>query len=155
MLAGISETLRQYLLGAIPGMTVEIGAATDLQATSPGSSLVLLLYGIDQVNDVRAVRPRSDARPGMPVALKLQYLITSLAPDALESQRTLSRVLETFDNHPVFTAGELDAAISATIDRLAVQLRSMPLEGLNDLWSALGAAMRLSLYYEVNAQPQP
>jgi len=154
MLAGISETLRRYLLGAIPGATVEIGAPLDLQATSPGTALVLVLYGIDQAAEVRSARPRPGADTERSVALRLQYLVTSPALDAIESQQTLSRVLDAFHDHPVFTAEELDAAIAARIDRLTIQLRPMPLEALNDLWSAFGAAMRLALYYEVSAQPR-
>ena len=154
MLAGISETLRRYLLGVIPGATVEIGTPVDLQTTSAGPSLVLVLYGIDQAAEVRNAPPRPGADTERPVASRLQYLVTSPTPDAVESQQTLSRVLDAFHDHPVFTAGELDAAIATRIDRLTIQLRPMPLDALNDLWSAFGAAMRLALYYEVSAQPR-
>jgi hypothetical protein len=39
MLLGISETLRQYLLGTIPDTTVKIGAVGDLQAAPAEKSL--------------------------------------------------------------------------------------------------------------------
>ncbi|MGE5274497.1 MAG: hypothetical protein ACM3QU_12175 [Verrucomicrobiota bacterium] len=42
-------------------------------------------------------------------------------------------MLDAFHDHPVLTAGELDASISTRIDRLIVQLAPMPLEGLADL----------------------
>lgn len=156
MLAGISETLRRYLADTIPGVTVELGTATDLQAPSPGMALALVLYAIEEAGEVRAaVRPPPGTVTERPIALRLQYLVTSLLPGATESQQSLSLVLAAFHDRPVFTAGDLDASISAQVDRLTIQLRPMPLEGLSDLWTALGAAMRVALYYEVNAQPVP
>jgi hypothetical protein len=155
VLSGISETLRQYLVGAIPGATVKLGTAVDLQAGSPDKTLLLVLYGMEQVGGVRTAPARLATGTQEPVALNLHYLITSFAPDAGDSQDSLSQVLEAFHNHPVFTQNELHATISTRIGRLTIQLRSTSLEDLGNLWTAFGTAMQLSLYYEVNAQPSP
>jgi hypothetical protein len=153
MLVGISETLRQYLLGAIPDTAVAIGTVADLQATSSDPTLLLVLYGIEGVSDVRTAPARVAAESQDPVALTLHYLITSSGQGAVDSLRTLSQVLEAFHDHPVFTEDDLDATISGSIGRLTIQFGSTSLEDLRGLWTACGTAMRLSLYYVVNAQP--
>jgi hypothetical protein len=155
MLLGISETLRQYLAGTIPDITVKTGTVTDLQETPADKTLMLVLYGIEQVTDVRPAPARLAAETHEPVALKLHYLVASPAQDASDSQQNLSRVLDAFYNHPVFTEGDLHATISTRVGRLTIQLESTPVESMSNLWSAFGTAMQLSLYYEVNAQPPP
>ena len=85
--------------------------------------------------------------------LKLRYLITSMTANATDLQERLSRVLEVFDDHPVFHGEELDGSISDKVESLAVQLRAPAQDELESIWTALGTGMRLSLYYEVTAQP--
>jgi Pvc16 N-terminal domain len=153
MLLGISETLRQYLLGTIPNTTVRIGAVGDLQAAPAEKPLLLFLYAVEQVSDVRTAPARVHAETQEPFALKLHYLITSPVQSASDSQQSLSQVLDAFHNHPVFTGDELQATISTRIDRLTIQLAPIQLDDLRNLWTALGTAMQLSLYYEVNAHP--
>jgi hypothetical protein len=152
MLLGISQTLRQYLLGAIPDVSVRLGTVADLHAGSFDETLVLLLYQLEEVGNVHAAPARLPTETE-PVAVTLQYLITSPAADAGEAQQSLSQVLDAFHNHPVFSESDLDASISTRVSRLTIQLRSTPFEELRNLWTAFGTPMRLSLYYEVNAQP--
>jgi hypothetical protein len=153
MLLGVSETLRHYLVATIPDTNVKIGAVADLLETSPEKGLLLVLYEIEDLGHIRTAPARLAPETQEPVALKLQYLVTCHAQDARESQQRLSRVLEAFHNHPVFTEGELHSTIANRIGRLTIQLRSGPLADLRNLWTAFGAPMQLSLYYEVNAQP--
>jgi hypothetical protein len=156
MLLGISETLRQYLLGAIPATTVEIGAVGDLQAAPAEKPLLLFLYAVEPASDVRtSPAPPPTETQQDPFALKLHYLITSPVQNARDSQQSLSQVLEAFHNHPVFSGNELDATISTRISRLTIQLAPTSLDDLRNVWTALGTAMQLSLYYEVNAQSSP
>jgi hypothetical protein len=154
MLYGVSETLRQYLAGAISDTTVTIGAVSDLSDPSGENALILVLYEIEELGHIRTAPARLTSESQEPVALKLQYLVTCRARDAGESQHGLSQVLEAFHNHPVFAEGELHPTIVNRIGRLTIQLRSAPLIDLRNLWTAFGTPMQLSLYYEVNAQPQ-
>lgn len=155
MLLGISETLCHYLAGEIQDTTVRIGSVTDLSTTSSEKALILVLYELEDAGDLRTAPARLARETQEPVALRLQYLVTSHAQDARESQHCLSQVLEAFHNHPVFTEGELHATIADRVGRLTVQRRSGALADLRSLWTAFGTAMQLSLYYEVNAQPPP
>src|SRR5439155_20595222 len=131
----------------------EIGTVADLQVTSADTTLVLVLYAVEQAHDVRTAPARLGAETQVPAALRLHYLVTATTRDAGVAQATLSRVLEVFHDHPVFTEHEIDAAISSRIGRLTIQLGSPTLEDLSNLWTALGTPMQLSLSYEVNAQP--
>jgi hypothetical protein len=155
MLLGVSETLRQYLVGAIPDLPVEVGAITDLGAKASAKSLMLVLYEVEHVGEFRAAPARLAPDAREPLGLKLQYLITARGQGAGDLQQSLSLVLDAFHRHPLFIERELDAAIADRVDRLTIQLRSSSLEDLRNLWSAFGAGMQLSLYYEVNAQPPP
>jgi hypothetical protein len=155
MLRGISETLRRYLGGAIPDTTVEVGAIADLAGKAPAEALLLVLYGVEEISEFRAAPARLAPVAQEPVGLKLQYLVTAHGQGAGELQESLSLVLDAFHKHPVFTGPDLDATIAGRVDRLTIQLRSTSLEDLRNLWSAFGAGMQLSLYYEVNAQPPP
>ena len=75
MLGGISETLRQYLLGAIPDTAVEIGVATDLQ---PTSSVLAALAGKAE----SGVRLRRRTRQAGEVELEREQTV-GLRPVAL------------------------------------------------------------------------
>jgi hypothetical protein len=153
MLLGVSETLRRYLAGAIPDMTVEVGAITDLAAKARAQALMLVLYAVEEAGELHTAPARLTPDALEPIGLRLQYLVTDRGHGAGESQESLSLVLDAFHEHPVFTGEELDATIANRVDRLTLQLRSTSLEDLRNLWSAFGAGMQLSLYYEVNAQP--
>jgi hypothetical protein len=155
MLLGISETLRQFLAGTIPDTTVKVGAITDLAGKSSAKGLMLVLYEIEDAGDLLTAPARLAPDAQEPVALRLQYLVTAHGQGAGESQQSLSQVLDAFHEHPVFSGPELHAAITNRVGRLTIQLRSTPLEDLRNLWTAFGSGMRLSLYYEVNAQPPP
>jgi len=155
MLLGVSETLRRYLAGAIPTLSVEVGAITDLTDEAPAEALMLVLYEVEDVSELRAAPARLAPVAQEPVGLRLQYLVTARGQGAGDLQESLSLVLDAFHEHPVFTGADLDPTIADRVDRLTIQLRSASLEDLRNLWSAFGAGMRLSLYYEVNAQPPP
>jgi Pvc16 N-terminal domain len=155
MLLGVSETLRQYLVGALPNKTVKVGAITDLAGKASAKALMLVLYEVEDVGELRAAPARLAPDAQEPVGLRLQYLVTARGHSAGDLQQSLSLVLDAFHKHPVFTRSELDATIADRVDRLTIQLRSTSLEDLRNLWSAFGAGMQLSLYYEVNAQPPP
>src|SRR5436190_10669193 len=124
MLFGISETLRQYLVEAIPGTAVKIAAITDLAGKASAKTLMLVLYKMEDAGDLRTAPARMAPDAQEPVALRLQYLITDHGLGADESQQRLSQVLDAFHEHPVFTGLELHATLANRVGRLTIQLRS-------------------------------
>jgi hypothetical protein len=155
MLLGISETLRQYLVDAIPGTTVKVGAISDLAGRAATKSLMLILYEVEDAGELRTAPARMapDAQDRVP--LRLHYLITAHGVSVDEAQQRLSQTLEAFHEHPVFAGQELHSTLANRVERLTVQLRSTSLDDLHHLWTAFGIGMKLALYYEVNAQPPP
>jgi Pvc16 N-terminal domain len=146
-LLGISKTLREYLCSVIPDAAIEIGM---LGAGLPPPPVLVFPYAVEEVHHSRTP-PRSGKQ--LPPVLRLQYLVTSTSGSAAELQERLSRVLDAFDGHPVFRGQDLDGSISDGIEALLVQLRAPAASELQNIWTALGIGMRLSLYYEVTAEP--
>jgi len=155
MLLDISETLRQYLVDAIPGATVKVGAISDLAGKASVKTLMLVLYEVEDAGELRTAPGRMAPDAKDRVALRLQYLVTGHGLSADETQQRLSQTLDAFHEHPVFAGAELHSTLANRVERLTVQLRSTSLDDLHDLWTAFGAGMKLALYYEVNAQPPP
>src|SRR5262245_22144053 len=143
MLLGISETLCEYLVQAIPGTMINVGATTDLAAEASTKTLMLVLYQIEVAGDLRTAPARMAPDALEPVALRLQYLITAHGQSADESQQRLSEILDAFHQHPVFTGEELHCSLANRVGRLTIQLKSTPLEDLCNLWTAFGAGMKL------------
>jgi hypothetical protein len=153
MLLGISKTLREYLRSAIPGTDVEIAMLGAGLALPPPETVLVFLYVIEEVRESESLPARSGTQ-ATPV-LKLRYLVTCTTANASDLQERLSRVLEVFDGHPVFRGRDLDQSISDKVETLVVQLRAPAQDELESIWTALGTGMRLSLYYDVTAQPSP
>jgi hypothetical protein len=151
MLLGISKTLREYLRSAIPETNVEIGMLGAGLALPPSDTVLVFLYLIEEVRESR--RPPTRGGTQAPPTLRLRYLVTCTTANANDLQERLSRVLEVFDDHPVFQGQELDESIADKVESLVVQLRAPAQDELESIWTALGTGMRLSLYYEITAQP--
>ena len=162
MLLGVSKTLKQYLVSAIPnpGDWVEIGLfQQDNPATLPGNGhLALFLYAVEENAHMRN-RPLELASDGTyrrpPMALTLHYLITYMTKTASDVQDWLSLVLQAFHTKPRLGPGELDPSIAGQVEEITVRLQAMSPDEVQKLWTALAIGMRLSLYYAVDAALVP
>ncbi len=153
MLLGISKTLRDYLRSAISDTDVEIGMLGATNAPSPAERILIFLYAVEELYELRTPPPRSGKQA--PPALRLRYLVTCTSTSAIDVQERLSRVLDAFDRHPVFRGPDLDGSISDRIETVTIQLRAPTSNELMNIWTALRTGMLLSLYYEVTAEPSP
>jgi Pvc16 N-terminal domain len=162
MLLGVSKTLKQYLVSAIPnpGDWVEIGLfQQDNPPTLPGNGhLVLFLYAVEENPHLRN-RPLEPGEDGIyrvpPLALTLHYLVTYMTKNASDLQDWLARVVQAFHTKPRLGPGELDPSIAGEVAELAVRLQSVSPDEVQKLWTALAIGMRLSLYYAVDAALVP
>ena len=128
-------------------------------ANDPTNRLALFLYAIDEHGHVRNRPMEFDGeryrRP--PVVMRLSYLMayygnqTDLAH--LDEQARLDRVIQVFHDQPILDASLMPASLAATVDKLTVRLWSPSTDERNQIWTALGRAMRLALYYKVDAVP--
>jgi hypothetical protein len=151
MLLGISKTLRDFLRSVIPEASIEIGMLGTGLPTPSAEEVVVFLYAVEEAGHPRS-SPASSGEQ-IPLTLRLRYLVTSTSLGASDLQERLSRALEAFDAHPVFRGQDLDESISDKIESMMVQLRAPTPDELQNIWTALGIGMRLSLYYEVTAEP--
>lgn len=158
MLYEITETLKRYLLTAIPdgGDWVENMALRHDESTElnlPTDKLILFLYAVGENPHLRnrgpVATPEGFVRP--PMGLSLRYLITYNSAQADQTQKRLARVLQAFFTRPRLGPAELDPTLVTKVDHLLVRLRAVSQEELNQIWTALNLGMRLSLYYEVDA----
>lgn len=166
--AVVTAALRNLLQATIPVLDP---ALSDLSVTTrtpdmarktvTGASLNVFLYGT-AVNagwrnqDPPRTRPGESATP--PLALNLHYLVSAYGRDDADqdavSHRALAAAMSVLHDHPVFSPGELAAALAnSDVAGQAERLRITPLplgtDELSKLWTAFQTNLRLSAAYEV------
>jgi uncharacterized protein DUF4255 len=143
--------------------TADLGAWIDTEAIDSDAkdpvvnTLYVVLYGINEHGHLRNL-PLEETDAGLvrpPVFLRLSYLMAYFSETHLEVQRRLARVVETFHTTPILHAEELDPLLAERVASLTVRLHSPTLEERNQLWTAMGRALRLAVYYEVDVAPVP
>lgn len=155
MLLGVSQSLQQYLLTAIPDSRadwVKIEAFQQDEAVS-ANNLIVFLYAAEENPHLRnqPLQPTEAGYVRHPLALTLHYLVAYSSKDSDEVQRRLSSVLQAFHSRPRLGPADLHSSLLGRVESLSVRLRDMTPDELNKLWTALNVGMRLALYYEVDA----
>jgi hypothetical protein len=97
-----------------------------------------------------------------PIRLNLYLLFVARFKDYERILFNLSRVIQFFQRHPVFVR-ETTPELPATIDRLVMELITLPFAQQNEVWSVLRATYHPSVIYKVKMvaflepepQPQP
>ena len=158
MLIEITETLKSYLLRAMPGNGtgdwIEIGELQGDSDEPPENKLLVFLYGVGEHPHLRnrpLVLGQDDRFHPPPLTIVLNYLITYVSKDHKEVQRRLAGVLRAFHSRPRLTTDDLEPTLVDRVGYLTVRLRNPGSEEVNQIWTALNRGMRLALYYEVNA----
>jgi hypothetical protein len=157
----VTETLVSLIEAGTPdlGTWVEpVGLQSD-GATPTGGRLAVFLYAIDEHAHARNRPPEFDGeryrRP--PVVMRLSYVMAFYgqgnANNHLDEQARLDRVVQVLHTNPILGPSELAPPLGESIERLAVRLWSPTADERNQIWTGLGRAMRLSLYYMADAVP--
>ena len=114
-----------------------------------------LLVGLEQDNVMRSDDPFSRVladgsvvRSGPAIRLNLLVLFAARFHAYEAGLAALSQVLEFFQANPLFE-GRSSPALDPHIERLAVELRTLPTAEQNDLWGALRLAYHPSLLFKV------
>lgn len=154
MLLAVSNTLQRYLQARVSASVSIVALQQDEPLNLPVGTIALFLYGVEENAHMRNRGPvaASDGtfrRP--PLALTLHYLVTYISAAATDTQEWLSQVLRVLPSQTRIARADLDPALAASNEFLAVRLRSLTPEEVQRLWTALNLGMRLSLYYEVDA----
>ncbi len=82
------------------------------------------------------------------VRLNLFVLFVARYPQYEDTLQALSLVIRYFQNHRVFTPADAPA-LSEKIERLVIELITLPLAQQNDVWSTLRVAYHPSVLYKV------
>lgn len=157
MIRSVTETIVDYLLSQTPDLGDWVAAAAVDTDAPPltANQLHLFLYGIDEHAHMRNL-PLESTPAGYvraPMFLRLAYGLLYQSTDHLETQGRLARVVQVFHTTPILRPPSFRPELVGRVHALTLRLRSPSLEERNQLWTGLGRAMRLALYYDVDVAP--
>lgn len=118
-------------------------------------AITLLLVNIEEEHALRAADPHrwtlpdgTTQRVEPPIHLNLYLLFVARFKDYLQSLANLSLILQFFQNHRVLDR-ESTPALSDRIEKLTVELLTLPFAEQNNLWGVLRTSYLPSLLYKV------
>ena len=159
------DTVTEALVDHLTRATADLGdwvlvSALHAEATpAPAKDhLHVCLYGVEEHGHLRNLPLEESQAGGLvrpPLFLRLAYVITYISDTPSEVQLRLARVIEVFHTTPILHAAELDLELADRVRTITIRLRSPSLDERNQLWTALGRPLLLSLYYEVDVAPVP
>jgi len=147
------------LSGAAPGDLEEEtvvfvdDAKMDCVTFKPGAISVLLV-NIEEETTLREPDPYSRVSPNgiresvqPEIRINLYVLFVAQFTQYEQSLKYLSRIVQHFQNHRVFNQQNAPE-LSQRIDRLALELITLPFSEQNEIWNALRTAYRPSVLYK-------
>lgn len=149
----VTRTLETLLGELSPSLgspaDVDIGEA---EAGSINIYLYQVLESPHGKNRVWSTRPNGE-RESPPLQLRLYYLLTPFGGDLLTEHHVLGDAMRTLYDHAIVRGADLPASLRQRVDQIAIVLMPLGLEEMTRIWSALQAAYRLSVAYEVRVIP--
>jgi hypothetical protein len=155
----LSSVLKS-LSGAAPGDLAEEpvvfvdDAKMDSVTFKPGAVSVLLV-NIEEETTLREpdpylrVSPNGACKAVQPeIRINLYVLFVAQFTQYEQSLKYLSRIVQYFQNHRVFNQQNAPE-LSQRIDRLVLELITLPFSEQNEIWNALRTAYRPSVLYKV------
>lgn len=162
MIGAISESLKNVLEeGMSPTVPVTLLAPGD--PSSRPTRVNLFLYSMEPHPHLRNLEPTPD--PGdptrllpPPLALVLNYLVTAYAPSEEESgqaagQSILADAVRVLHENGVVPSRFLEPGL--LVGEVKVSLRSVDIEELSKIWTALDQSYRLSVVHQVSVALVP
>jgi uncharacterized protein DUF4255 len=141
-----AEPLLNALLGM--GHVISLRTPAEMLAASPQlKGLSVWLYEVSRA-EFSYNRPPERIGPDLirraPIPITLHYLMTPLADDSTNEQLILGKVLQVFNDEPIFRVDPADPELT---DEVRVALENPGMEVLSKLWSALTEPYRLCASY--------
>ena len=166
--AVVTAALRNLLQSTVPALdpalsdlTVTTRTPDMARKTVSGASLNVFLYGT-AINAGWRNQDPPRSRPGeaatSPLPLNLHYLVSAYGRDDADqdavSHRALGAAMGVLHDHPVFSPGELAAALANSDvalqpERLRITPLPLTTDELSKLWTAFQTNLRVSAAYEV------
>jgi hypothetical protein len=118
-------------------------------------AITLLLVNLEEEHSMRAADPHrltladgTTQRVEPPILLNLYVLFVARFKDYAQSLRYLSRILQFFQGRRILDH-ENTPALSEKVEKLTMELLTLPLAEQNHLWGILRTAYQPSLLYKV------
>ncbi|GGG77950.1 hypothetical protein GCM10007415_07430 [Parapedobacter pyrenivorans] len=137
--------------------TVAIGNVVDIVGGGDeqnDTNIIISLVNIEEVRLARdqqyVVKINDQLLPKHPpVHLDITLLFTAYGAGYENNIRNLQDVIAFFQRQPVFRSMEIAELAADGIDRLTVELVTLSLEQLQQLWSMLGGKYQPSILYKI------
>ncbi|WP_262248807.1 DUF4255 domain-containing protein [Parapedobacter soli] len=84
-----------------------------------------------------------------PIHLNLSLLFTAHGTGYANNLQNLQEVIAFFQKYPTFTAADIPGLAEDRIERLTIEMVTLSLEQLQQLWSMLGGKYRPSVLYKM------
>lgn len=144
-------------LGEAPDdKVVYIDSGQPDDARFPLNKVSIALINIEEDRTLRqadqwAGRMHNGVVTGKNPEVRIQLLLLFIARfgDYEQSMKSLSQIIRFFQAHRVFTATEAPQ-LSEDIDRLIIELQSMPLAQQNEVWNAMRSSYHPSVAYKIS-----
>ena len=120
--------------------------------------LGLHLYDIREDREIRGTRMRDESPTSQrypPLYLSLSYMITAYSKAdlkfrALENQRILGKIIETFQDYPVIGTDLLSPGNRGTGLDLHIEMLNPNMEEQRKIWNVSEQAFQTSLFYQIS-----
>jgi hypothetical protein len=109
----------------------------------------------DQTLNQPPPRPAPNRIRRHPLPIRVHYLMTPIVtgnantPAPETEQLVIGRVLQTFNDEPLISGGDLAGSYQGTEVELAVRLETLTLEEITRVWDSLERSYQLCISYEV------
>ena len=109
----------------------------------------------DQTLNQPPARPAPNRIRRHPLPIRVHYLMTPIVtgnantPAPETEQLVIGRVLQTFNDEPLISGGDLAGSYQGTEVELAVRLETLTLEEITRVWDSLERSYQLCISYEV------
>jgi len=139
------------------GAVVSLATPDGMEAAGE-VGLSMWLYRLvrdDQTLNQLPGRPAPNRIRRHPLPVRVHYLMTPIVtgnantPAPETEQLVIGRVLQTFNDEPLISGGDLAGSYQGTEVELAVRLETLTLEEITRVWDSLERSYQLCISYEV------
>jgi len=157
-IADVGETLKKILQDGLNetfgnneiAVTLDSPKKIEEDSQTRNKLLSIFLYKVLENPDLKNQPFRApnlnDFQPP-PLTLDLCYMITAYGTDETIKSRILGRAMQIMYDHPLLQGADLTGGLEGTAGQIKVSLNPLSQELIVQVWQALEASMRVSVFY--------
>lgn len=152
-LSFLVEQLNSHLRGRFSAANPLAALSSLHDPSAEAGKITLTLANIEEertaANAAQTIKGKGEFPGPAPLNLNLFFLLSANFPDNyVEGLRVLSAAMGYFHATPLYTA-QSHPTMPGGLERLSVELQTLDLQSLADLWSNFGGRYRPSAYYRL------